>query len=301
MTFSIIIPSYNEGDDIRLSIESALAQHQPAEEILVIDDSTDRTPEIIGEYADRGVRYIRGPRKGCCGARNLGLRQARSEIVVLLNADVVLPVDFLERIQSHYNRGADYVLVESEVMNQRDLWARFIEMQHRWEYRSRDDIEWTEGFSCRRAAALAIGGIPGEFDLTFCRDWLLGKHLGEAGYRKVIDRSIIVPHRAPGTFSEYWQVRKARGRFGALGQYYLWQRSLPFLAAKFMLKDFLFLLRFGLVLPALIRVAAISRQTKQPVRNFFPFAVAFFIQEFARCVGEWQGWLIAFRRQQKAI
>src|SRR3989344_5290464 len=95
--FSIIIPSYNEGEDIRLSIESAITQKYPNKEILVVDDSSDSTPKIINEYAKKGVRFINGPRNGCCEARNLGIKTATGDIIVLLNADVVLPSDFLER------------------------------------------------------------------------------------------------------------------------------------------------------------------------------------------------------------
>src|SRR3990172_2437151 len=94
LTFSIIIPSYNEGDDVRLSIESALGQKYPHKEIIVVDDSNDDTPRIIEEYLDRGVKLVPGPGKGCCGARNEGMMLARGDVVVLLNADVVLPADF---------------------------------------------------------------------------------------------------------------------------------------------------------------------------------------------------------------
>ena len=294
LTFSVIVPSRNEGDDIRLALESALQQSYPAQEIIVIDDSTDQTPAIVKEYADRGVSLIDGPRQGCCGARNLGLKRATGDVVILLNADVVLPADFLKCLRPHYEHGADYVLVESEVMNQDSPWARFIEMQHRWEYRGRDDIEWTEGFSCRRAAALSIGGIPGEFSLTFCRDWLLGRNLARAGFKKVIDRSILVRHKAPPTFNEYWQGRKARGRFGALGQHFLWQRSLPYLAGKFLIKDLRTFLFFVTVMPVVWRVARISAHSPQPARDFLPFLVTFTLQEIARSLGEWQGLMIAW-------
>lgn len=297
LKFSIVIPTYNESDDVRLSIESAIGQKYPNKEILVVDDSTDETPQIIKSYGQQGVIYLRGEKKGCCGARNLGIQQASGDVVVLLNADVSLAADFLWRIKKHYDNGADYVLVESEVLNQNDMFARFIEMRHRWEYRSREDIEWTEGFSCRRQAALQVGGIPGDFKITFCRDWLLGRALNQAGFKKVIDRSIVVRHKAPATFQEYWRVRKARGRFGALGQYYIWQRSLPFLFFKFLVKDLVFLLHFLTVIPALLRVFRISYFSKKPLKDFFLFFFAYGVQEIARVIGEWQGWLIIINRK----
>jgi glycosyltransferase involved in cell wall biosynthesis len=293
LKFTIIIPSYNEKEDVRLAIESSIKQRYPDKEILVIDDSTDNTPQIIREYVSRGVVLLNGPRKGCCGARNFGIKKASGDVVVLLNADVVLPPDFLEKIKKHYEAGADYVLVESQVFNQENIWARFIEMQHRYESRKiGDKAEWTEGFSCRREAALKVGLIPGDFPIRFCRDWFLGKRLNEAGFKKVIDRSIIVTHKAPDNFKEYWQVRKVRGRFSALTQYFLLKKSRKFLAMKFLVKHSLFILEFILVIPVLLKIFKIASFSKNFFRDFFLFLHAYFIQRMAFILGEWQGWLI---------
>lgn len=299
MKFSIIIPSFNEGEDIRLSIESAISQTYLDREILVVDDSSDNTPEIIQEYRARGVRLINGFRKGCCEARNLGIREASGQVVVMLNADVRLPPDFLERIKKHYDNGVDYVLVESRVFNDQNLWARFVEMQHRL---NADEIgnraSWTEGFSARRAALLNVGLIPGDFPLKFCRDWILGERLREAGFKKVVDKTIIVLHKSPDNFRDYWRVRKARGRFGSLMQHFLYQKPLPFLAVKFAAKDLLFLLKFLLILPAIIRVAKIASYSAKPFRDFFPFYLAYFLQELARVLGEWEGLLLVMKAQE---
>ena len=296
LKFSIIIPSYNECDDIRLSIDSAIKQDYQNKEIIVVDDSSDNTPEIIKEYADKGVNLIIGPRKGCCGARNLGMKSASGDIIVLLNADVSLPPDFLSRVSRHYDDGADYVLIEARAFNLDNLWAKFIEMQHRYDMEKiGETAEWTEGFSCRRQAALDIGLIPGDFSARFCRDWLLGKRLWEAGYKKVIDYSIIVTHKSPDNFKDYWRVRKARGRFGSLMQYFLYKKPLPFLFFKFLVKDVLFLLKFLTVFPAVIKTVKISRYSDSPFKDFFPFFYAYFIQEIARAVGEWEGLLIALK------
>lgn len=289
-TFSIVIPSYNEGDDIRLSIESALRQSVHPLEILVVDDSNDKTPDIINAYKSRGVRLVKGERKGCCGARNIGMRLAKGDVVVLLNGDVMLPPDFFENTAPHYEAGADYVLVESRVSNCNDAFARFIEVQHRLEYGNRTDLEWTEGFSARRQALEAVGYIPGEFSARFCRDWMLGKNLGKAGYRKVVDKSIVVTHKAPAQFAEYWRVRKDRGRFSSLTQYYIYAKNRRYLVPKFAIKHLVAAIKLAtLIVPALraAKLAALSRQRG----DFFVFLYAHYIQEVARMWGEWQGLL----------
>jgi glycosyltransferase involved in cell wall biosynthesis len=51
MRFSIIIPTYNEERDIAATLEALLGLDYPDREIIVVDDSSDRTPEIVGGYA----------------------------------------------------------------------------------------------------------------------------------------------------------------------------------------------------------------------------------------------------------
>src|SRR5208337_3249476 len=51
MRFSIIIPTCNEERDIAATLEALLGLDYPDWEIVVLDDSSDRTPEIVGGYA----------------------------------------------------------------------------------------------------------------------------------------------------------------------------------------------------------------------------------------------------------
>ncbi len=294
LRYSMVIPSYNEGEDVRLSIESAINQTYPNKEILVVDDSSDNTPEIVKEYASLGVKLLKGQRKGCCEARNLGIKSATGDVVVLLNADVVLPPDFLEKIAVHYEKNkADYITVESETINQENFWARFVEMQHRYETRKIGEAtEWSEGFSFRRQAGLDVGLIPGNFSARFCRDWFFGKKMKEAGFKKVVDRSILVTHKAPDNFKEFWYVRKNRGRFSALTQYFLLRRSFSFLAIKFLIKDLLWILEFILIFPVAIKIYKISSLSKNSFKDFFLFFYVYFIQKVTFIYGEWIGLML---------
>src|SRR5690606_4369607 len=59
---SITVPAYNEEGQIRGTLDSLLRTDYPAEkrQILVVSDaSTDRTDDIVREYADRGVQLLR--------------------------------------------------------------------------------------------------------------------------------------------------------------------------------------------------------------------------------------------------
>lgn len=87
---TVIIPVYNGAEFIGESIDSALMQTYRNLEVIVVDDgSTDRTPEILREYArrDARVRVISQANGGVCKARNTAIAAARGEFIAPLDAD----------------------------------------------------------------------------------------------------------------------------------------------------------------------------------------------------------------------
>jgi len=236
LTVSIVIPTKNESQDIRETIETCLRLDGPLREIIVVDDSNDDTPDIVGEYVSDQVILIRRKvnRNGCCGARSEGARVARGEICVLLNADARPDQDFLTRILPHYESGADFLVVESRVRNKDNTWGGYL--QARSEYYACADPEWSEGFSCRTTAAIAVNRFPGDYPLPFCRDYLLGMELRAAGFKRHLDRSIIVEHTVPDTLGAYWNNWVWRGTFLAPTFYFIRHRSIGYISARTILK-----------------------------------------------------------------
>lgn len=288
---SIVIPTCNEEADIRRSLEAVIGLCYERKEIIVVDDSTDKTPMIVTEYVESGVRLIKRSknRNGCCGARNYGILEAKGEIVVLLNADVIPPVDFIDKIMCHYETGADYVLVESRVANDGKFFARFVDAHGHWSYEGNDLIEWTEGFSCRRQAAIEVGLIAGDYPLNFCRDWRLGDRLGRNGYRKVIDRTIVVQHIAPETLSEYWRVRQARGRFAAMSRFFIEKVTFGRLVIETLLKTAITVAEMITLVPLCIKCGQIATHSPRRARDIGPFMWAYGVQGIALRLGEWRG------------
>ena len=85
---SIIIPAYNCADMIGECIESLLAQDYPNDryEIIVVDnDSSDNTAEVIKQYA---VKYVLEKKTHTSyAARNTGARRAKGELLAFCDAD----------------------------------------------------------------------------------------------------------------------------------------------------------------------------------------------------------------------
>lgn len=216
---SIIIPTCNEAADIRETLDSLAALDYDDLEILVVDASSDATPEIVSNCLSDKVRLVRQSRgRGRAAARNEGILMARGEIVVILNADARLPRDFVKRLLPHYEAGADYVLVESRVTNEEHATARYVQALHELHYPPQPEVDanmnWTEGFSCRRSAAIAVGLIPEGEKVTLVagEDGWFGEKLAAAGYRKLFDRSIVVTHVAPSDLRGIWHQRVGRGQ-----------------------------------------------------------------------------------------
>ena len=94
MLVSIITVCYNSEKTIRKTLESVLAQTYPKIEYLIVDGkSTDKTMEIVEEYADKFAqkgyiyRTVSEKDKGIYDAMNKGVRMATGELVGIINSD----------------------------------------------------------------------------------------------------------------------------------------------------------------------------------------------------------------------
>lgn len=83
---SVIIPCYNQGKYLPLSVESALAQTHPNVEVIVVNDgSIDNTSKITALYPK--VTYLEQQNRGVAEARNNGFNASKGEFVQFLDAD----------------------------------------------------------------------------------------------------------------------------------------------------------------------------------------------------------------------
>jgi glycosyltransferase involved in cell wall biosynthesis len=84
------MPAFNAERFIGQTLDSVLCQTYEHFEVIVIDDgSTDRTPEIVREYArrDSRIRLHLQSNLGPSGARNSAIAESRGEFIAPLDAD----------------------------------------------------------------------------------------------------------------------------------------------------------------------------------------------------------------------
>ncbi len=98
-TVCLLIPAYNEEVVIEQKVRNSLALDYPKErlEILVIsDESSDATNEIVSRYEDQGVRLIASsPRKGKARILNEYVPRSQADVIVVSDASVELAPDSL--------------------------------------------------------------------------------------------------------------------------------------------------------------------------------------------------------------
>jgi len=292
-TFSIVIPCKNEAEDIATTLESCIKIDYPYKEIIVVDDSTDNTPIIVASYADRGVRLIHRANNSnaCCGARNLGMQEAKGDYIVLLNGDNRPNHDFLNRILEHYQDGADFVIVRSLVLNREQIWGRFTYSEGCLLAEKEKNILWCEGFSCRKSAAKAVGYIPGDYPVPFCRDWMFGQALEKAGYKKITDLGISMEHLWPSTIKTYFRNQVHRGTHSSPSSHYFRHMSVRYLLLRETLKAGRTILKYLFIVPAIWRAVKISHFSPNHWRDIPALYWVGLVNDVATIIGNYKGWL----------
>jgi glucosyl-dolichyl phosphate glucuronosyltransferase len=97
---TVAIPTYNRADFLRQTLAGIAQQQFPRDnfEILVIDNnSTDHTRAVVEEFSSSRPtpRYIRETQQGLDYARNRAIAEARGEIIVFGDDDILVRPDWL--------------------------------------------------------------------------------------------------------------------------------------------------------------------------------------------------------------
>ena len=106
---SVVIPNYNRATLIGETLDNVLAQTQPPDELIVVDDgSTDDSVAVIERYGKR-VTLIRQANAGPGAARNRGLAAARGELIQFMDSDDLWSLGKLEaQERALVESGADF-------------------------------------------------------------------------------------------------------------------------------------------------------------------------------------------------
>jgi GT2 family glycosyltransferase len=218
---SVIIPVYNGGSQLELCLDAVLASDFQDYEVIVVDDgSTDGSAEVARA---RGVEVLRlDVRSGPAAARNRGAGHARGEVLMFLDADVVVRRDTLARVAAFFDaRRSGATAVSSAVAavhgsaaavfgsyDDTPAAGNFVSqyknlLHHFVHQHSSNEAEtfWAGCGAVRREAFEAVGGFDErKYRTPSVEDIELGRRLRREGFRVVLDRELQVKHLKRWTF-----------------------------------------------------------------------------------------------------
>ncbi|MFF5291486.1 glycosyltransferase family 2 protein [Paractinoplanes globisporus] len=117
---TVIILTYNSGNSLSECLESLTRQTTPPAEVLVVDDdSTDGTLDIVRTFQKRGVLPLRILRNGShviARGRNIGLRAAATPVVAFMDSDAWAEPEWVEAILKTLDANPGVGIVGGEVL-----------------------------------------------------------------------------------------------------------------------------------------------------------------------------------------
>jgi dolichol-phosphate mannosyltransferase len=116
MDLSIIIPTFNERENVRIisqRIKASLKDLPLSYEIWFIDDSKDETPQVLKQLSDSSpeIHYVhRENARGLGTAVVEGFSRARGKYLIVMDADLQHPPELLPSIVENLQQGFEVVI-----------------------------------------------------------------------------------------------------------------------------------------------------------------------------------------------
>ena len=259
---TVLIPAYNEQNVILQTITSVLASNYPDMHVVVVNDgSSDNTGELLDAHygSDPRVLVIHQKNRGKAAALNRALSEAKTEIVVTIDADTEIEPDAIRKMVRHFGDPGVGAIAGNVKVGNRTRWLT------RWqalEYVTSQNLE-KRAFgllNCitvvpgalgawRRSAIEAAGGITAD---TVAEDADLTVAIRRLGLRIGYDEEAVAWTEAPdtpkilvrqrfrwtfGTLQSFWKHRDTlfRPRHGTLGwialpNIFIFQLALPLIS-----------------------------------------------------------------------
>lgn len=197
---SVIVPTYNAGAWLERCLAGIRASDWPRLEVIVVDDAspTDAARTVAERCAARYERLDRN--SGPAVARNRGVAIAQGELIMTVDADVVVHPDTVRR-------GVETLLAEDEVgavfgsydehPDHPAFLSQYRNLYHRWVHQTgaaEASTFWTGCGLVRRSAFEAVGGFGRDFQRPSIEDIDFGYRLRERGWRIRLCKDMLCTH-----------------------------------------------------------------------------------------------------------
>lgn len=218
---TVVIPTYNRAETLRKALDAYRMQSAPEliHELIVVDDGSIDETEAVVLAAQRDspfpVHYLRQSNKGPAAARNRGISEAASELILFTDDDIIPGRTLVAEHLSWHNRFSEpsvavlgYVTWSPEVnptpfmrwygsdgpLFAYDRFSDQVEIEHFYFY--------TCNLSLKTDFLRNCGTFDEDFKAAACEDLELGYRLSKAGLRLLYNRKALAYHHQHVSFAD---------------------------------------------------------------------------------------------------
>jgi glycosyltransferase involved in cell wall biosynthesis len=220
-SLTVIIPTYNRCATLQKVIQAYLDQTESRAiaEILVVDDgSTDPTPALVARLSRESpirIRYFRQENRGPAAARNVGIREAKTDLILFTDDDIIPSTSLVAEHLAWHRRFPE----PSAVVLGKVTWSPEVNPTPfmNWygtegplfayaRLEDRIEIEYRYFYTCNLCLKTQFLRKNGTFDEDFkvaaYEDIELGFRLNKAGMRLRYNRNALAYHHQYVSFAD---------------------------------------------------------------------------------------------------
>lgn len=197
---SVIVPVFNGGVFLHKCLDALLTSDHKNFEVIVVDDcSTDDSAEISRL---KGAAVLSTQRQSGPGAaRNLAAKHAKGEVLLFVDADVVVNTETLSKVADAFRENQEISALfgsYDDEPGEKNFLSQYKNLQHHFVHQTSNreaSTFWAGLGAVRRDVFANVGGFDCErFSIPSIEDIDLGVRLRAAGHRILLDREIQAKH-----------------------------------------------------------------------------------------------------------
>jgi glycosyltransferase involved in cell wall biosynthesis len=193
---SVIIPAFNEADNLGATLESLKEISEIIDEILVVDDgSIDATVEVVKSYGIDPI--IMGQNMGKGAAMTEGAKRARGQVLLFLDADLGSSAAEAKKLVEPILKGQADVSVAKFPQATKKGGLGFVKALARWGVKYLGGIDFTSALSGQRAMGQEVFTHIGAFDSGYGAEVGMTIDIARAGFR-LMEVDTQMTHRETG-------------------------------------------------------------------------------------------------------
>ena len=200
MRLSVIVPAHDGGDHLCSCLQGLRESSRAPDQLVVVDDASTDGSGALAEELGAQVVYLGGRPRGPAAARNRGTEVADGDVLVFIDADVVVHTDTLGGIErclaDHPDVAALFGSYDDDPPGRSPV-SRYKNLLHHYvhQHGNREaSTFWAGCGAIRRKVFTELGGFDERYSRPCIEDIELGARLRRSGYTVWLCPDIQVTH-----------------------------------------------------------------------------------------------------------